>query len=634
MFAHAGAWLQEGDEAMPGRMYSLRDDVTTYDPRAPREFWLNGQSASCACPDCAAPMTIRLWLMIADCWQCGCSIELTAEQERQIQSMLGGGSAPATQLLPKTPSTTPPSDRRQAVPDQDADPRPQYNKLGNNAKRQPTTRVPTESPVRLKSTQHRKSLRNWLSNMPAWLISLLFHMALLALLALLIFDSDTDMEDFYITLSTEANRSHWLGGETRFDQPSDAFQFDMPLPDKDSKSPQQKAALVKANQDARELRVDPSASLPQLPSLEQVKQTLKLGNANQRTFAARDPRVRAEMVTKEGGTTLTEAAVARGLRWMAQHQNPDGSWSLHRFNRTKACSKRCGGGGSIQCDSAATSLCLLPFLGAGQTHQVGIYKENVSKGLRWLIENQKENGDLRAGVTNNAGMYAHGQGAIVLCEAFALTRDEEIRGPAQRAIDFIVAAQHTAGGWRYNPGDQGDTSVLGWQLMALQSARTAEIQVPIEAWELANAYLDTVQSEDGSQYAYQPLRRPTHVMTAEALLCRIYLGWTKDYAPLEQGVKYLLQEHMPRDDGTNYYYWYYATQVMHHFGGKRWKAWNLSMRDILVEGQIKKGHEAGSWTPRGGHASQGGRLYSTALAVCTLEVYYRHAPIFRQLEIE
>ena len=619
---------------MSKRIVGLRDDVTTFDPRAPREFWLNGQSASCACPDCAAPMTIRLWLMIADCWKCGCSIELTAEQERQILSMLDGGS-PATKRSPSpaTPSDKPASpatDRRQTIPAKSPGtvPLPKHDKLADHRKPKQT-----ESPVSLKSTAQRKSLRNWLSQMPAWLISLLFHMALLALLALLIFEGDTDIEDFYITLSTEANRSSWLGGETRFDKPSDAFQFDMPLP-KDSDSPQQKAAIVRANQDARELRVDPGASLPQLPSLEQVKQTLKHGNANQRTFAARDPRVRAEMVTKEGGTTLTEAAVARGLRWMSQHQNPDGSWSLHRFNRTKACSNRCRGTASTQCDSAATSLCLLPFLGAGQTHQVGMYKETVSKGLRWLIQNQRRNGDLRAGVNNNAGMYAHGQGAIVLCEAFALTRDEEIRIPAQLAIDFIADAQHEAGGWRYKPGDPGDTSVLGWQLMALQSARTAGIQVPVEAWELANAYLDTVQSEEGSQYAYQPFRRPTHVMTAEGLLCRMYLGWTKDYAPLEQGVKYLLQEHMPRDDGPNYYYWYYATQVMHHFGGKRWKAWNLSMRDILVEEQVKKGHEAGSWSPRGGHASQGGRLYSTALAVCTLEVYYRHAPIFRQLEIE
>jgi hypothetical protein len=73
---------------------------------------------------------------------------------------------------------------------------------------------------------------------------------------------------------------------------------------------------------------------------------------------------------------------------------------------------------------------------------------------------------------------------------------------------------------------------------------------------------------------------------------------------------------------------------MHHFGGKRWQKWNIAMRDVLVQSQQKRGHESGSWDPKGPHGSQGGRLYCTALAVCTLEVYYRHAPIFRQLETE
>jgi hypothetical protein len=405
----------------------------------------------------------------------------------------------------------------------------------------------------------------------------------------------------------------------------------MPIPTADSAA--QRAAIVRANQDAKQLRVDPNAALPELPALRQVKQNLRVGTVNQRTFAARDPRVRGEIVSREGGTTLTEAAVARGLQWMAQHQHTDGSWSLHRFHRTPACRGQCQGQGRLQCDAAATALCLLPFLGAGQTHETGIYKQTVSKGLRWLVDHQSEDGDLRNGVRSNAGMYAHGQAAIVLCEAFALTRDEELRAAAQRAIDFIVKAQHREGGWRYQPAERGDTSVLGWQLMAMQSARAAELEVPIETWELANLYLDSVQSDDGARYAYQPKHRPTHVMTAEALLCRMYLGWGDDFAPLHEGVRYLLREHMPHPSRVNFYYWYYATQVLHHFGGKPWKTWNLKMRDILVDSQVKMGHASGSWDPRGDHSGQGGRLYTTALAVCTLEVYYRHAPIFRQLDL-
>ena len=58
------------------------------------------------------------------------------------------------------------------------------------------------------------------------------------------------------------------------------------------------------------------------------------------------------------------------------------------------------------------------------------------------------------------------------------------------------------------------------------------------------------------------------------------------------------------------------------------------MRDVLVNSQETRGHLAGSWSPRGDeHAGAGGRIYVTALATCTLEVYYRHLPLFRQLDL-
>ena len=56
------------------------------------------------------------------------------------------------------------------------------------------------------------------------------------------------------------------------------------------------------------------------------------------------------------------------------------------------------------------------------------------------------------------------------------------------------------------------------------------------------------------------------------------------------------------------------------------------MRDVLVFTQEQKGPDAGSWDPKGPHAGSGGRLYMTSLAACTLEVYYRHLPIFRRIE--
>ena len=42
-------------------------------------------------------------------------------------------------------------------------------------------------------------------------------------------------------------------------------------------------------------------------------------------------------------------------------------------------------------------------------------------------------------------------------------------------------------------------------------------------------------------------------------------------------------------------------------------------------------HLKGSWSPAGdAHASTGGRVMSTSLAILTLEVYYRHLPLYRR----
>jgi hypothetical protein len=625
--------------------------------RGAHALWMEGDVLMCACPDCQAPMSVRLWLLIADCWKCGTSIELTEQQEREAQRLLAqraeakrqaaagrvdrtAGPPPAERSLPPagvpsgaSPSAAatappvpaaaapapqtrvrPPAPSRPALPAADGRPAPRRVSAAENLARRRLSR--------------RRRPRVWLAglfrNTPAWLVSLVFHLVLLTLLALLTLPADDDSR--YITLNALVSSQLRRPGQEQIEHPADEVQFDLPVPENiDLQDRKTREAMVRADQEARELRIVDTAD-PSLPDLQQIKRQIGRPDGPGVALAARDPRVRVELLRQEGGTTLTEAAVARGLRWLAQNQQPDGRWRLD---------------GGVRSDSAATSLALLPFLGAGQTHLGGRYKDTVASGLRWLVSQQRDDGDLRAGSAGNTGMYAHGQGAIVLCEAYLMTGDQSLREPAQRAIDFIVAAQYPDGGWRYQPNSEArpherrsDTSVVGWQLMALQSARAAKLTVPDETLELAGHFLDSVQSRDGALYAYQPQNRPTHVMTAEALLCRIYLGWTLDQPGLVEGARFLTEEHLPSDHDPNVYYWYYATQAMHHVGGTKWERWNLRMRDVLVNSQEKRGQQAGSWAPRGGHASAGGRVYMTALAVCTLEVYYRHLPIFRQIEVD
>ena len=241
---------------------------------------------------------------------------------------------------------------------------------------------------------------------------------------------------------------------------------------------------------------------------------------------------------------------------------------------------------------------------------------------------KSDQGDLRGDIEENEGMYVQGLATIAVCEALGMTpKDTRLRSHGQLATDFIEAAQHAEGGWRYSPGQRGDTSVVGWQVMALHSGRAAGLKVSDEVLGRVHLFLNDVQADGGGQYGYtgpQPNRKTT---TAVGLLCRMYLGWKRDNPALRRGIAFLSRSKPDRND---MYYNYYATQVLHHWGGAPWNAWNAVMRPQLIALQEKEGPAAGSWRPAGGHSGKGGRIYQTALSLMTLEVYYRHLPLYRR----
>ncbi len=613
--------------------------------RSPGTLWLEGDVLMCACPDCRAPMSVRLWLMAADCWNCGASIELSQEQEREAMRLLKereDSAATAPVPPPATPENRQPRFMEPATrvaPPPDALTRSVPATLEAAPAAPATTAAPPRpAQPRRRPAPRRKveSASSWLHKLlkdtPAWLISMLIHMVALTLMGLITYEKDRD-EGETILLSSAVTPERERGGDTLKIKQEDDSQFDLPIPNlSDLEDPEKRQALLAASNDAKELRIN--EPMRYLLPVEEVRKLVRNPNGIRSVMAARDPRLRVEMVAKEGGTTLTEAAVARGLKWLSLHQNNDGSWSVSGFHTAAKCN--CNGQGGVDGKSAGTALAMLPFLGAGQTHLVGKYKHTVSRGLRWMLDNQEEDGDLRAGSKDNSGMYSHGQATIVLCEAFAMTGDEQLRLPAQKAIDFIVKAQYRDGGWRYQPGppnQPGDTSVVGWQLMALQSARAANLTVPPETLAMAEMYLDGASQRDGALYGYQRGHSPTPAMTAEGLLCRMYLGWKKSNPNLGRGVRWLVDENLPTERTPNIYYLYYGTQAVHHFGGEEWDKWNAQMRDLLVSSQEKSGHVVGSWAPRDQHAYAGGRIYQTSLSICCLEVYYRHLPIFKQIEL-
>ncbi len=331
------------------------------------------------------------------------------------------------------------------------------------------------------------------------------------------------------------------------------------------------------------------------------------------------------LLGKYGGTPATEGAVGNGLTWLTKYQRNDGSWSLKGPYSD---------GSQFDNSVAATAMALLAYQGAGNTHQKGRYKHQVERGMNYLLRQIDEHGNFFHTGPLHSGLYSQAQCTIAICELYGMTKDSRLREPAQLAVNYCVSAQDkNKGGWRYIPGEDSDTSVTGWFLMALQSAKMAGLEVPSPTLSLISQFLETVSYEGGSRYGYIAGGEPKRSMTAEGLLCREWLGWPREDERLQKGADWLLsKENLPAWSERDVYYWYYATQVLHHLEGDRWETWNHLMRELLPERQEKKGAEAGSWHPTGPQADQwgfhGGRLYVTCLSIYILEVYYRHLPIY------
>jgi hypothetical protein len=330
---------------------------------------------------------------------------------------------------------------------------------------------------------------------------------------------------------------------------------------------------------------------------------------------------RADLVQKGGGNDQSELAVDMALEWLARHQWPDGGWS---FRHPEGRESR--NAGSSASRTAATGLALLCFLGRNHNHvEPSQYQKVVLDGLNYLMKTSKK-GDLTQ-LTEHS-MYGQGIATLALAEALAVSQDPQLREPVQLAVDFIVKAQHPQGGWRYMPGQIGDINITGWQWLALKTARLAGIKVPDETMQKASKFIESQSVSPGAFFTYPGLD-PTiaqPVPTAIGVLLRMHQGWQPNRDEIQMGVSYLAEQNV---SPNHIYFNYYATMALFHFGGPLWKFWNEEMRDYLVNTQNHAGDERGSWYfPHPKTGNEGGRLYCTAIATLTLEVYYRHLRLY------
>ena len=353
---------------------------------------------------------------------------------------------------------------------------------------------------------------------------------------------------------------------------------------------------------------------PLLPdTLEDDKRSLQKGGLTELIKKHRG-KPSLEVIKQLGGSDATEKAIIAAIEWLSKVQEEDGRWDTRKYQA------------ETDYDVGGTALALLCYYGWGARHdQLGKYQNNVKSALSWLLKQQREDGSLaRRGM-----MYSHAIATIALCEAYGITKDQQIKSAAVAAINYTINSQHQQrGGWRYSPGQDSDTSVTGWQFMALHSARMAGIDIPERPFELARRWLDFAGGgEKGGLYGYQSPKDISRAMVATGMFCRQLDLVPPSNEKMVESAN-LMKRYPIRNNNPDLYYVYYGTLALYQHQGSIWEEWNNNLKEILPEIQIKTGELAGSWDLSRSNTKGGGRIASTTLSILSLEVYYRILPMY------
>jgi hypothetical protein len=354
-------------------------------------------------------------------------------------------------------------------------------------------------------------------------------------------------------------------------------------------------------------------------------------------------------------------AIRAALRWFKRHQSPDGGWDASRYALNCSDQPKCEPGSTAvagDANVAMTGYAVMCYLGYGIDHQSpSEFRTTVARGLQHLLAVQHADGQL--GERN----YEHAIAAKALIEAYGMTCDPVLKEPAQKAVDIIIARQNQdahapdraygAFGWDYvGPSDRNDSSVTGWNVMALKSALGSGLNVGNAligarqwlrtTWQAANPgweKLDPYRGESRFPYTISSSSGAVDIAPAPAegapapdskdlacvgLMSAVFLGSRSGDPMLETLARYVDRHEFPAGYPCNTYKLYYDCLGAYQVGGAMWKRWDDQVVTLLVGAQRQDGCFAGSWDPQGTrfHGNEVGRVLSTAYCCLSLEACY------------
>lgn len=337
-----------------------------------------------------------------------------------------------------------------------------------------------------------------------------------------------------------------------------------------------------------------------------------------------------------------DAAVDRGLAWLAAQQTTDGFWiGLVGAKGRDSYMPLRGEDGNHRVTGhiGVTAICGMAFLAGGYVPGRGRYGDNVGRAVQAVLSCEQENGMIAASGTR---MYSHAFATLFLAEVYGMTPNAAVRSGLERATHIIIDSQNRHGAWRYNAFTQdSDLSVTVCQLQALRAARNIGIEVPRTTIERAVAYVKASQVPSGrakGRYYYnihgrRAFRKTDQYSIQAAAVTSLVSAGIYDSDLLVPALDFLEIEFpaVTAQYPHHYYFWYgnyYASQAFFHAERLLHRDCFGRYYDALSRHLLADQEEDGRW--RNPESEGPGDAFGTAVACILLQIPKQYLPIFQR----
>lgn len=321
--------------------------------------------------------------------------------------------------------------------------------------------------------------------------------------------------------------------------------------------------------------------------------------------------------SKSANDLLTSEVVAMTeatLKYLADTQSPNGSWSDLQFKS----------------NTGLTAACVMAFMSEGSRPRVGKYGKNIDKGLEFILNNVQGSGVIaNEGVNPLGPMYEHVFSSMALIFSYGdMPWRPQLQDVLARAIQLLLKSQKIDGGWRFEIAREGysDLSVTGNVLWLLRTSKKAGFTVSKESINKGVKYIVDCAYPDGTfRYRYFGLQAaPSLGGIGLVAVCN---NGNLDHPlvnPARDRIEYDYRRYTVKDLMERRYYVYgcfYASVAMYCAGDEYWDPWFRKATQVFKAMQRKDGEMWDEYE---------NTIYPTALAAIILQAPKGYLPIYER----